>query len=77
MVLVVKNPFPKAGDSRDMGFLPGLERSPGGGHGNPLQGIFLTQGSNLHLLHVLTDKKKKKAEKIGDFPGKNTGVGTI
>ena len=36
-VLVVKNPFPKAGDSRDMGFLPGLERSPGGGHGNPLQ----------------------------------------
>jgi len=37
VVLVVKNPFPKAGDSRDMGFLPGLERSPGGGHGNPLQ----------------------------------------
>ena len=37
MVLVVKNPFPKAGDSRDMGFLPALERSPGGGHGNPLQ----------------------------------------
>ena len=27
----------KAGDTRDMGSIPGLGRSPGGGHGNPLQ----------------------------------------
>ena len=26
-----------AGGLRDMGLIPGLERSPGGGHGNPLQ----------------------------------------
>ena len=26
-----------AGDARDMGSIPGLGRSPGGGHGNPLQ----------------------------------------
>ena len=26
-----------AGDIRDMGSIPGLERSPGEGHGNPLQ----------------------------------------
>ena len=26
-----------AGDIRDMGSIPGLGRSPGGGHGNPLQ----------------------------------------
>ena len=26
-----------AGDIRDMGSVPGLRRSPGGGHGNPLQ----------------------------------------
>ena len=26
-----------AGDVRDLGSVPGLERSPGGGHGNPLQ----------------------------------------
>ena len=26
-----------AGDKRDMGTIPGLGRSPGGGHGNPLQ----------------------------------------
>ena len=27
----------KAGDIRDAGLIPGLGRSPGGGHGNPLQ----------------------------------------
>ena len=35
--LVVKNLLAKAGDLRDMGSIPGLGRSPGGGHGNPLQ----------------------------------------
>ena len=28
---------PNAGDMRDTGSIPGSERSPGGGHGNPLQ----------------------------------------
>ena len=36
VALVVKNPLANAGDIRDMGLIPGLERSPGGGHGNPL-----------------------------------------
>ena len=36
-VLVVKNPPPSAGDVRDAGLITVLERSPGGGHGNPLQ----------------------------------------
>ena len=27
----------RAGELRDTGLVPGLERSPGGGHGNPLQ----------------------------------------
>ena len=26
-----------AGDARDVGSIPGLGRSPGGGHGNPLE----------------------------------------
>jgi len=34
---VVKNPHANAGDLRDTGLIPGLGRSPGGGHGNPLQ----------------------------------------
>ena len=37
VVLVVKNLPPNSGDIRDMGSIPGLERYPGGGHGNPLQ----------------------------------------
>ena len=37
MVLMVKNLLASAGDIRDAGSVPGLGRSPGGGHGNPLQ----------------------------------------
>ena len=37
MVLVVKEVPAKAGDIRDVGFIPGLERTLEGGHGNPLQ----------------------------------------
>ena len=34
--LVVKNLPANAGDARDTGSVPGSEKSPGGGHGNPL-----------------------------------------
>ena len=34
---MVKNPPAKAGDAGDAGLTPGSGRSPGGGHGNPLQ----------------------------------------
>ena len=37
VVLVVKNPPANAGGLSDMSSVPGLGRSPGGGHGNPLQ----------------------------------------
>ena len=37
MVLVVKNLPANAGDVRDKGSIPGLGRSPGEVHGNPLQ----------------------------------------
>ena len=37
VVLVVKNLPANAGDVRDLGSFPGLERSPGGGHGNTFQ----------------------------------------
>ena len=35
--LVVKNLLANAGDLRDTGSVPGSGRSPGEGHGNPLQ----------------------------------------
>ena len=34
---VAKNTPANAGDITDMGLIPGLGRSPGGEHGNPLQ----------------------------------------
>ena len=37
VALVVKKPAANAGDVRDAGSIPGLRRSPGGGHSNPLQ----------------------------------------
>ena len=41
VALVVKNLPVSAGDTRDEGSIPGSGRSPGGGHGNPLQYSFL------------------------------------
>ena len=37
VVLVVKHLPAKAGDARDTGSISGSRRSPGGGHGNPVQ----------------------------------------
>jgi len=34
---MVKNLLANAGDSGDLGLIPGSGRSPGRGHGNPLQ----------------------------------------
>ena len=37
MALLVKNPSANVGDIREVGSIPESGRSPGGGHGNPLQ----------------------------------------
>ena len=37
LALMIKKPPANAGDVRDVGLIPGSRRSPGGGHGNPLQ----------------------------------------
>ena len=37
VALVVKNLPANTGDARDAGLITGLGRSPGGGHGSPLQ----------------------------------------
>ena len=43
---MVKNLPASAGDLRDVGSIPGLRRSPGGGHGNPLQYSCLENSMN-------------------------------
>ena len=45
MVLVVKNLPANARATGDEGLIPELGRSPGGGHGNPLQYSCLDQGA--------------------------------
>ena len=47
VLLVVKNPPANTGDMR-RGFDPWVGRSPGGGHGNPLQWVFLHGESHGH-----------------------------
>ena len=41
LVLVIKNPPGNAGDTKYMGLVPGLGRSPREGNGNPLQYSYL------------------------------------
>ena len=42
---MVKNLLIKAGDTRDVGLIPGLDRSPGVENGNPLQYSCLGRGT--------------------------------
>ena len=49
MVLMVKNP---SANARDKGSIPGLGRSPGGGHGNLLQCSYLENATDRGALWV-------------------------
>ena len=56
---VVKNLPANAGDARDVGSIPGLARSPGEGHGNPLQYSyledFMNRGAWQAIVHGVTE----------------------
>ena len=60
VVLVVKNPPASAGDV-EVGSIPGLGRSPGEGHGNPLQYSFLEnpvdRGTRWTMVHRVTESQ--------------------
>jgi len=60
-VLVVKNPPVNAGDIRDVGSIFGVERSPGRGHGSPLQYSCLEnpldRGALWITVHRVTDSE--------------------
>ena len=65
LALVVKNPPADAGDIRDVGSIPGPERSPGGGNGNPLQYSYLEnpmdRGAWWATVHGVTQSDKTEA----------------
>ena len=58
VALVLKNPSVNAGYIRDVGLIPGLGQSPGGGHGKPLQYSFLEntmdRGAWWTMVHKVT-----------------------
>ena len=61
MAPVVKNPPANAEDLRDMGLIPGLVRSSGGGHCNPLQNYGLenpfNRGAWWTIVHRVTNNQ--------------------
>ena len=60
---MVKNPPANAGNTRDTGLIPGWGRSPGGGHGNPLQYSCLEnpmdRGAWLATVHGVTKSQTR------------------
>ena len=65
MMLVVKNLSANTGNVRDTGVIPGSGRSPGGGHGNPLQYSHLenlmARGPCWARVHRITDSDTTEA----------------
>ena len=65
MALVAKNMPANAGDVRDVGLIPGWGRSPGRGHGNPLQYSCLEnpmdRGAWLATVHGVAESDMTKA----------------
>ena len=75
VMLVVKNLPASAGDVRDVGSIPGSERSPGGGLNNPLQYSCLknamdggaSQATVHRVTHSQTQLKSLSAAHTGAF----------
>ena len=57
--LVVKNLPASAGDMRDLGSISGWGRSPGGGHGNPLQYSCLKNHTDRGAWHATVHRATK------------------
>ena len=61
MVLVVKNPPANGGDVRGASSIPGLGRSPEGGHGHPSQysclGNPMDKGAEQAMVHGATESE--------------------
>ena len=68
MVLVVKNLPANAGDVRDVGLILDCGRSPGGGHGNPLQYSCLENPMNGGAWKATVHGLTKSWTQLSDFP---------
>ena len=64
---VVNNPPANAEDIRDSGSIPGLERSPAGGHGSPLQYSCLEKPKDRGALVVTVHGVTKRRSGLKQF----------
>ena len=64
---VEKNPPADAGDVRDVSSIPGLGRSPGGGHGNPLQYSYLENPMNRGAYQAMVHGVTKSQTRLSDL----------
>ena len=72
---VVKNLPTNAGDTRDLSLIPGSERSPGVGNGNPFQ-YTMGKRQSLQVLGKLdSHMQKKKIQPLSYFRGSPGGSG--
>jgi len=63
---VVKNPSAKAGDIRDAGLIPGLERSPKEGNGNLPQHSCLENPMDREAWHAAIHEVTKIQTRLSD-----------
>ena len=63
---MVKNPPTNAGDTRDVGLIPGLGRSPGEGNGNPLQYSFLENSMDRGAWQATVHRVAKSQTQLND-----------
>ena len=66
--LVIKNLPAGAGDTQDLGLIPGSGRSPGGGHGNPPQCPYLenpmVRGAWQATVHRATQRDESECRSL-------------
>ena len=63
---MVKNPPANAGGVKDMNSIPGLERSPGGGNGNPLQYSYLENPMDRGVWQAMVHRIAKSQIRLSD-----------
>ena len=61
---MVKNSPAKVGDIKDVGSIPGSGRSPGGGHGNPLQYSCLENPMDREAWHAIVHRVTKSQTRL-------------
>ena len=67
VALVVENPPANAGGIGDLGLIPGPGRSPGGGHGNPLQYSCLENPRAREAWRATVRRVTKSRTRLSDF----------